>query len=333
MASEKKNWVDFKVIKERVSIEMVLSLYGFFEGLKKSGKNLVGCCPIHKGSNPRQFSVDPERNIFNCFGNCKSGANVLDFVAMMEFGNKETGSIRKAGLLIQELFDLDELKDRPEQASSDPKKQLVRKGKKDQGEAINPSLTFQLKNLDPDHGFFKERGVLPATIEHFGLGYCSKGMMKGRIVIPIHDHLGQLVAYCGRAVNDDQIEKEGKYKLPMKFVKSGVVYNLHCQKDPDRLILVESFLSVFRLYQNDIENVVALMGSSMSEQQEELIINFLGCNGKVVLLFDGDEDGQKCTRDCLAILSKKLFAKAVDIAPYAKKPHRLDSEAIKKLLP
>ncbi|KKL48840.1 hypothetical protein LCGC14_2321480, partial [marine sediment metagenome] len=206
------------------------------------------------------------------------------------------------------------------------------KGEKEQSEAINPPLTFQLKNIDPDHGFFKERGILPATIEHFGLGYCSKGMMKDRIVIPIHDHQGQLVAYCGRAVNDDQVEKEGKYKLPPNFVKSEVVYNLHHQKDPDRLILVESFLSVFQLHQNDVENMVALMGSSMSEQQEELIVNTLGINGKVILLFDGDEDGQKCTRDCLIRLSKKLFLKAVDIAPYAKKPHRLDPEAMKKLL-
>ena len=136
----------------------------------------------------------------------------------------------------------------------------------------------------------------------------------------------------GEAINDDQIEQEGKYKMPPNFVKSEVVYNLHCQKDPDRLILVESFLSVFQLYQNDVENMVALMGSSMSEQQEELIVNTLGINGKAILLFDGDEDGQKCTRDCLTRLSEKLFVKAVDIAPYAKKPHRLDPEAIKKLL-
>ena len=220
----------------------------------------------------------------------------------------------------------------PDPWGPSPKKQLVRKGETDQGEAVNPSLTFQLKNIDPDHGFFKERGILPATIEHFGLGYCSKGMMKDRIVIPGHDHQGQLVAYCGRAVTDDQIVKEGKYKLPVNFVKSEVVYNLHRQKDPGCLILVESFLSVFQLHQNEVENVVALMGSSMSEQQGELIANALGINGKVILLFDGDEDGQKCTHDCLARLSKKLFVKAIDIAPYAKKPHRLDSEAIKKLL-
>ncbi len=182
-------------------------------------------------------------------------------------------------------------------------------------------------------GFFKKRGILPATIEHFGLGYCSKGMMKDRIVIPIHDHQGQLVAYCGRAANEEQIEKEGKYMMPPNFVKSEVVYNLHRQKGPNRLILVESFLSVFQLYQNDIENVIALMGSSIGEQQEELIVNALGFNGKAVLLFVGDEDGQKCIRDCLTRLSKKLFVKAVDITPYDKKPHRLDPDVIKKLLP
>ncbi len=111
----------------------------------------------------------------------------------------------------------------------------------------------------------------------------------------------------GRAVNDEHIEQEGKFKLPANFVKSEVVYNLHRQKDPDLLILVESFLSVFQLYQNDVENVVALMGSSMREQQEVLIVNILGINGEVVLLFDGDEDGQKCTRDCLEWVFCKRF--------------------------
>ena len=78
---------------------MVLSRYGLLTELKKSGSNLVGCCPIHKGTNPRQFSVDPERNIFNCFGNCKSGGNVLDFVAKME-----NIPVRNAALKLKEWF-------------------------------------------------------------------------------------------------------------------------------------------------------------------------------------------------------------------------------------
>ena len=103
MDSKKADWVDFKAIKERVSIERVLDHYGI--ELKRSGKNLVGLCPIHKGDNPRQFSADPEKNIFHCFkSSCKAKGNVLDFVALVEFDDKEMGSIKKAGLMIQEWF-------------------------------------------------------------------------------------------------------------------------------------------------------------------------------------------------------------------------------------
>ena len=99
MAQQKDspNWVDFKEIKANISLKMVLDRYGI--ELKPGGQNLVGCCPIHKGSNPRQFSVNPEKNIWHCFGNCKEGGNVLDFVAMKERGNKEPDSIREAAQL------------------------------------------------------------------------------------------------------------------------------------------------------------------------------------------------------------------------------------------
>ena len=103
MAKENnKNWVNYKEIKEKISMQMVLEHYGI--ELKKSGQNLAGCCPIYQGTNRRQFSVSPERNIWNCFGNCKEGGNVLDFVAMMEFGNKEPQSIRKAALQLKNWF-------------------------------------------------------------------------------------------------------------------------------------------------------------------------------------------------------------------------------------
>ena len=335
----KNNWVDFKTVKKQVSIEMVLDRYGLMGDLKKSGKNLVGCCPIHKGSNSRQFSVDPERNIFNCFGNCKAGGNVMDFVAMMEFENKETESIRKAALMLKDWF-LTESADekvkhsQPDQGSEDQKTKLVREEKKehDQDQLVNPPLTFQLKSLDPNHSFFKEREILPPTVEYFGLGYCKKGMMKGRIAIPIHNENGDPVAYCGRAVNDKQIKKEGKYKMPPNFIKSAVLYNLHRQRDPDSLILVESFLSVFWLYQANVENVVALMGSSMSGEQEALIVNFLGSKGKAILLFDSDENGKKCSQECHRRFIQKLFVKVINISPYGKKPHQIKQGIIKKLI-
>ena len=95
-------WVNFKKIIETVSMEMVLKHYGVLDRLKKSGRNLVGCCPIHQGSNPRQFSVNFEGNMFNCFGDCKSGGNVLDFVTKMK-----KISIREAALLFKEWFSIE----------------------------------------------------------------------------------------------------------------------------------------------------------------------------------------------------------------------------------
>lgn len=347
MAQDSKNWVSYKELKERISMEMILEHYGFLSELKNSGKSLTGCCPIHKGSNPRQFSVSTEKNIWNCFGNCKAGGNILDFVAMVEFGSKETESIRKAALLLKEWFlggNGKESKPQPdgsaegkklvkEEKLSSPQKGSAQKPEDQASPPVNPPLTFRLKSLSQDHPFFGQREISPETVNDFGLGLCAKGILKGRIAIPIHDERGNLVAYCGRAVTFEQIENEGKYKQPPNFVKSAVVYNLHRQPEKaDLLILVESFLSVFRLHQAGYPNALALMGSVLSEAQEELIVGRLAGGGKVLLFFDNDEDGQKCAADCLGRLSKRMFVKVLDVGIFGKKPHRLKPEELRKLI-
>lgn len=198
---------------------------------------------------------------------------------------------------------------------------------------INPPLKFALKNLNPYHSFFGERGFLVETVHCFGLGLCSKGMMSGRIAIPIHNEVGQLVAYCGRAVSDEQIKSEGKYRLPSGFEKSAVVFNLHRQsKEVKCLILVESYLSVFRLHQAGYTNTTAIMGSVLSTTQARLLVDFLGPSGRVLLMFDADEDGRKCTADCLTRLGGQLFVKAVDVGRFARKPHRLTDNEIHSLI-
>lgn len=333
MPKSKKNWVDFKTIKAKIKIEDVLIRYGLINELKQTGKNLVGCCPIHKGSNPRQFSANIERNIFNCFGNCKGGGNVIDFVAKME-----KISIRDAALLLQEWFltgdsenkaTLDVITQKPLEEDA----KLVRKEKEPPKKKVNLPLAFELKSIDPKHPFFKERGILPATVTYFGLGYCKKGIMKDRVAIPIHDNMAELVAYCGRAVTQEQIDQKGKYKLPANFHKSEVVYNLQQQpQDRKSLIVVESFISVWKLHQAEYFNAVALMGSVLSESQENLIVDVLGPSGCVILMLDADEDGRTCTQDCLARLSTKLFVKAVDIGEHGRKPHQVEPKNLKELL-
>jgi len=327
---QKENWVDYKAIKELVSMQMVLDKYGI--KLKNSGKNHVSCCPIHNGTNFRQFSVNLGKNIWQCFGDCKTGGNVLDFAAMMEFGNKEPASIRQAALKLTNWFvsDFSDEEATSELPTAEEKKdsEATEVPAENEDRKVNKPLTFELKNLDSNHEWFEARGILPATVKYFGLGLQKKGKaIPNRIAIPIHDHLGQLVAYCGRAVDKNQIRKEGKYKLPANLSKSEVVYNLHRQpKETKALILVESYISAWKLHQMGIPCAVAIMGSQLSKSQEKLISDFLGSHKRIVCMFDADEAGRKCAEDCLKRLCRKLYVKVADISPYAKKPHQLTSE-------
>jgi len=330
----KESWVDYRELKSRVSLEMVLRRYGVFEGLTVSGKNLVGCCPIHKGSNPRQFSVNLRKNVYNCFGNCKSGGNIFDFVSKME-----GVGVRDAALLIQGWFPADgsagprDAPERRDDAGCESPAKASETGESGMEKLENPPLTFELKNLSGDHPFLAERGISPETASLFGLGYCTRGMLAGRIAIPIRDEAGALVAYCGRAVSKGQAEAEGKYKLPPKFHKSLVAYNLHrIPPGTGTVILAESYLSVWRLHAAGYGNAVSLMGSKLSERQAELVASLVGPLGRALLMLDADEDGRACADQCLRILGRSCFVKALDVSPYARKPHLMSPEELRELL-
>lgn len=328
MPKKPQNWVDFKQVKEQVSIEQVLEHYNLIEGLNRKNNNLRGVCPFHgSGKNPNQFHVSLEKNAFNCFG-CEAQGNILDFVALMENIN-----IRQAALKIQNWFLI---------SPEPPKGKLVKKEKKSapvqsekeipvqsDEEIINPPLTFELK-LTPDHDYLKQRGLTSETIKQFGLGYCSRGILKGRIAIPIFNEKSELVAYVGRAVNQEA-EQEGKYKFPAGFQKSFVVYNLNqvSGHSPEGLILVEGFFDVFNLWQAGFKNACALMGSKLSEYQEKLILD---TTDRVILMFDNDEAGQECAEDVLKRLVPKIYVRIVKLPPDKMQPDELTEEEIKKIL-
>ena len=92
------NWVDFKTIKQAVTVGQVLDHYSI--KLKKSGKELRGRCPIHQGEGADTFHVSTEKNVFHCFS-CQAKGNILDLVAAME-----KCSVRDAGLKLQQWFSL-----------------------------------------------------------------------------------------------------------------------------------------------------------------------------------------------------------------------------------
>jgi DNA primase len=319
---KKEYWVDYKEIKEKISLRMVLDKYQVFDSLKLSGLNYVGCCPIHQGSNTRQFSANLERNIWQCFGDCQAGGNIIDFVAKME-----NTTIRQAALLLKGWFIVGDNK-APSPAVRTGKKFAI----KDKAAASLP-LSFELKNLQTAHPFFDEKRIKPETIQHFGLGFCTRGLMKGRIAIPLHNCQSELMGYCGRAVEKDQEEKEGKYKLPPKFEKKRLLYNLNRLNKPiPSIILVESFLSVWKLHEAGLYNAVSLLGSIFAPEQETLLREHLTSNALIYIMFDNDENGQRCQNACVSRLSKDYFVKVPDYKEYGQKPHHLEAEILKKLL-
>ena len=91
--SNKSKLVDFRAVREAVSMEQVLSHYGLLEQMKRSGDSLSGCCPIHKGTNPTQFRVSVSKNLWNCFTQCKRGGNVIDLKdALVKMLKEDWGS-------------------------------------------------------------------------------------------------------------------------------------------------------------------------------------------------------------------------------------------------
>jgi DNA primase len=157
--------------------------------------------------------------------------------------------------------------------------------------------------------------------------------MKGRIAIPIHNAAGELVAYAGRWPGDPP-EGEGKYKLPAGFHKALVVFNLHRAKDLARthgLILVEGFFDCMRLWQAGVRNAVALMGSSLSPEQEKLIVEAVGPRGTVTLMFDEDEAGWSCREDVLSRLSVQVYVKVIGLGAKGAQPDSLTAEEVKNL--
>ena len=189
---------------------------------------------------------------------------------------------------------------------------------------VNPPLEFILP-MDQTHPYLSERGLTPETVHEFHVGFCTsdRSLMRGRIVIPIHDYHpdtgdAHLVAYAGRWPAPESPDADTpKYLLPPNFHKSSVVYNLLSAQRYAReqgLVICEGFFAVMRLWQVGIRTGVSLMGSAMSPQQEDLIVRTAGrCTGKVTLLFDPDEAGQACRHDALARLSPHLHVRVVNI--------------------
>lgn len=338
----KSKFVDFKAVKAAITMEQVLEHYGILDKFKRGTDSLNGPCPIHKGSNPTQFRVSTTKNVWNCFSECKHGGNVLDFIAEME-----DVSILAAANKAIEWFHLDpeEMSASSEQEAgetSEPArngevarpKPAARPAPVQENGAPNKPLNFRLDKLERQHPYLiKERGLTLETIVDFGIGYCAKGMMADRIAIPINNAEGKVVAYAGRFPGEPPDENTPKYKLPPGFKKSLEVYNLdRAIKEPGPLVIVEGFFGCMKLHQFGCRKVVALMGSTMSATQEELIRKHTDRNSQVIVMLDEDEAGRAGGEDIAVRLAKFVFVTVHDFDRDGQQPENMSAEEVQQLL-
>jgi DNA primase len=309
-------WVNFRELKATVSLESVLRHYGV-DWLRPSGLNQSrGRCPVHGGQGHEAFHVNLERNLFHCFA-CGAGGNVLDLVAAME-----ECSIRQAGLRLREIVaGFDPAAVAPSRAFQSRETKLVTKKRE-----VNPRLSFSLR-LDGWHPYLSGRGIKRQLADQFGIGYFrGRGLMSGRIAIPIHDRGGGLVAYGGRAV-DDQLPR---YRFPAGFQKALELFNYHraAVTGSDGVIVVEGFFDCLRVHLAGFPAVVAVMGARLSEAQRELLQRRFSA---ITLMLDGDRTGRAATARIASQLRPRCVVTEL-ILPTGVQPDQMSTDQIRSLL-
>jgi DNA primase len=331
-------YIDFAFVKENASFERVLAHYSL--DARGTGTQRSISCPFHRPDKRPSCRVELDRKIFHCFS-CEASGNVLEFVARLAGAPDD---LRAAAATVAEICEIPLAPPRQGRSKPAERPKTEQKGRgrgkppsrpqsppeavsAAAGEPVNPPLTFALK-LDPKHPYLVERGLSAGLVAGFGLGYCNRGVMAGRICIPIHNERGELVAYAGRWPGEAVPDGQERYRLPAKFEKSRVLFNLHRIQDADHVALVEGYWSVFRLHAMGVP-VVGLMGWSVSPEQLALL------RGRgtryITVLWDGDEAGERARERALPDLASLFMVRAPRL-PDGEKPDTLGEAELRQLV-
>lgn len=304
--------INFKAIKDAASFERVLAYYDIEHRGRSDQRKAL--CPFHNDTKP-SLNVNLTKKVFNCYP-CGDGGDIIKFVAKKEYPADPDGHRIEAAEKLAEICGIpldhgrvgashkpaEKTDDAPEQTTVEspaPAPTSSAEPEQSQTAPDNPPLTFQLK-VDPTHPYLAVRGLSPEAVETFGLGYCvsEKSIMRQRILIPIHNERGELVAYAGRWPADSGWpEGTDKYTLPPKFHKLRVLFNLNRvipgMRDGQwpghdhHIVLVEGFFGAFAVH--PFAPCAALMGSALSDDHLELL-NQAGIRF-VTLVLDGPSRG------------------------------------------
>ena len=282
--------------------------------LKKRGRNFFGICPFHDEKTP-SFSVNQQKQIYKCFGCGVGGGSInfimeiekLDFIEAIKYLGEQHGieielnQSTKDNSLYSQLFEINSLvssyylNNLFKDSNNDVLKHLnnrgisndtIKKFKLGYAEKSYDSILKCLQSKQFNSNSMKQAGLFIDTKN----GYIDR--FRSRIMFSIQNPAGKVVAFAGRIYNTDDPAKYINSPETPLYTKSDILYGLDKTKNEiiksSKAIVVEGYLDLLQLYQAGIKNVVAVSGTSLTEQHGKLLKRY--CK-EVYLAYDGDKAG------------------------------------------
>lgn len=317
--SELQDFID--ELHSKIDIVTIVSRY---VKLKKQGVNFVGLCPFHNEKTP-SFVVSPSKQLFHCFG-CGVGGDVVKFLMMIEgieFKEAALNLAKEAGITLPKFG-----------------KELNNRAEKDVLKSVNNFAAdfFHSKLNENIRTYLIKRGLTNSSVEKYRFGFAdenstnliseankngidkslliraglfkkdAEGNLKSyffdRIIIPIFDLTGGIIAFSGRSVNGNEPKYLNSPDTEL-FSKSKVLYPLNFSKNAIRekkeAIIVEGYFDAIILKQEGIENVVSSMGTSFTEEQAKLIKRYAE---KLFFFYDNDTGGRQGAERAVEVCGK-----------------------------
>jgi DNA primase len=323
----------------------IVRVVGDYVTLKKKGANWMACCPFHQEKTP-SFSVNPLKNIFYCFG-CGKGGSVFNFVMELE-GLSFPESVRvvaeKAGVPLPELVDDKKFETKRKEADEvvqlnawalefwerhltevNAEARAAREYVEGRGISDETRKTFRLgyapNSWDALGAFLKTKGASIGQIERSGLvvkkdagGYYDR--FRGRLIFPVLDAQGRPVAFGARAMRAGDEPKYLNSPETAAYTKGRHLFGLSASREEIRkkrfAILVEGYLDLIIPFQHGVRNVVASLGTALTNEQARLLRRFAR---KVVVNYDGDRAGVSASKRAIEVLLPEDFEVKILVLP------------------
>ena len=315
-------------IKDSNNIVDVISQY---VTLKRKGTTYFGLCPFHREKTP-SFAVSETKQVFHCFG-CHKGGTVIQFVQ-----NVENISFKEALEILAEKarIELPKVQDTYFDAKQEKKKEMAYKINEMASKYFMKSLIdVNDRNNKIAQEYVKKRKLNKQMIIDFKLGYSKMGLVKylvsngvkeediiavglaykrdnnvvvdrfiNRLMFTLKDVKGRVIGFTGRKLDDNlDVAKYINTNENIVYSKGNNLYGIDIAKNysRDEMIIVEGNMDAISLHQRDIRNVVASMGTALTEKQARLILRY---TKNVKIAYDSDAAGEEATIRGLDILSK-----------------------------